>query len=346
VKLTTRSGQGITEPTGSVILSYGSFGTSNVAVDLSYGGTNWGNFIAIDGLQSGRFLDGPEFSVFHDKGNEENIFDRVDFQLGKRDSMHIDGQYTHSWFQTPNDYENIGVIDPNGKNVGNTDQRSKIGTINFSPTLTHVINNEAVDDLGFYVRRDAYNYYPSNNPFADYALDQQQESISQFRTLTNTGVHGDISYVKRVNNAKLGGSYTQTFLRENDNIGIVDPALNPACVDANGNPISCSSPGATTNPNYNPVLAPYDLTAGGKLYAWKGRTDVKELALYGEDQITAGNWMLNLGIRGDFYNGLTIQRQAEPRAGVSYNVKRTGTVLRVSYAHTGNAVQRKSCTVF
>jgi len=334
VKLTTRSGQGVTDPTGSVTLSYGSFGTSNAAIDLAYGGANWGNFIAIDGLQSGRFLDGPEFSVFHDKGNEENIFDRVDLQLSHRDSLHLDAQYTHSWFQTPNDYENIGVIDPNGNNVGNTDQRSKIGTINFSPTFTHVINNEAVANLGFYVRRDAYNYYASNNPLADYALDQQQETVSQFRTLTNAGIHGDISYVKGVNNAKLGGSYTQTFLRENDNIGIVDPTLNPACVDASGNPISCSSPGATANPNYNPILAPYDLTAGGTPYAWHGRADVKQLALYGEDQITAGNWMLNLGIRGDFYNGLTIQREAEPRAGISYNVKKTGTVLRVSYART------------
>ena len=42
----------------------------------------------------------------------------------------------------------------------------------------------------------------------------------------------------------------------------------------------------------------------------------------------------NLGIRGDLYNGLTIARQAEPRLGVSYTVKPTNTVLRVSYART------------
>ena len=84
VKLTTRSGQGVTKPTGSVTLSYGTFGTSNVSFDTAYGGENWGNFIAVDGLQSGRFLDGPEFSVFHDKGNEENFFDRVDFNSDRR----------------------------------------------------------------------------------------------------------------------------------------------------------------------------------------------------------------------------------------------------------------------
>ncbi len=39
-------------------------------------------------------------------------------------------------------------------------------------------------------------------------------------------------------------------------------------------------------------------------------------------------------MRGDLYNGLAIQRQAEPRMGVAYNIKRTNTVLRTSYART------------
>jgi hypothetical protein len=59
---------------------------------------------------------------------------------------------------------------------------------------------------------------------------------------------------------------------------------------------------------------------------------VKELALYARDIITKGNWSLNLGLRGDFYNGLVTHKEAEPRLGVAYNVKKTNTVLRVSYA--------------
>ena len=322
IAVTTRSGQGITTPTGTVRLTYGTFGTSNVAFDESQGGRRWGNFIAADGLNTGRFLDAPEFSVFHDKGNEENFFDRVDFNIGARDSMHTNFQYTRSWFQTPNDYENIGVTDQFGNPLGNTDQRSKIGTINFSPTYTHVINPDSVANFGVFVRRDAYNYYPSNNPLADYALDQQQESISQFRTLTNAGVRSDISYLHGINNIKFGGVYQQTFLRENDNVGVVDPGLLSG--------LGCPDP---TNPACG-TLAPYDLTAGGNFYQWKGRTDVKQLALYGEDSITAGNFQANFGLRGDFYNGMTIQRQAEPRGGVSYNIKPSGTVLRVSYART------------
>lgn len=107
VAVTTRSGQGVRKPNGNVRYSYGTFGTSNFGFDYAQGSANFGNFIAIDGLQSGRFLDAPEFKVFHDKGNEENVFDRVDFNMGPADSMHINVQYTRSWFQTPNDYENL-----------------------------------------------------------------------------------------------------------------------------------------------------------------------------------------------------------------------------------------------
>ena len=43
---------------------------------------------------------------------------------------------------------------------------------------------------------------------------------------------------------------------------------------------------------------------------------------------------LQVGMRGDLYNGLTVARQAEPRVGIAYSVKPTNTVLRVSYART------------
>ncbi|MFT4111336.1 TonB-dependent receptor [Silvibacterium sp.] len=334
VKITTRSGQGVKTPTGDIRLSYGSFGTSHLGFNTAVGGDRWGNFITASGLESGRFLDGPEHAVFHDKGNEENVFDRLDYNFTPRDFIHINAQYTRSWFQTPNDFENLNVTDENGNVVGNTDQKSKIGTFNIAPDYTHLISDKTVFNLGFYVRRDAYNYYPSSNPLADFAVDQQQESIQQDRSLTNSGLHADVTSQQGINSIKFGAVYEQTFLRENDYIGIVDPTITPSCVDTTGAPVACTATGATANPNVNPILLPYDLTQGGNYYGWHGRADVKQLALYGEDEIKAGNWLFNLGLRGDFYNGLTTQRQAEPRAGISYNVKQTGTVLRVSYART------------
>ncbi len=51
--------------------------------------------------------------------------------------------------------------------MGNTDQRSKINTFNISPTYTHIISNDSVFNLGAFLRRDVYGYYPSGNPLAD-----------------------------------------------------------------------------------------------------------------------------------------------------------------------------------
>ncbi len=95
-------------------------------------------------MNSSRFLDPPEFAVIHDKGNEENVFDRVDYNFDQANSVHLDLNYSRSWFQTPNAYDNIGVenvtafgtsASPTFSNVGDTDQHSKIGTFNISPTL-------------------------------------------------------------------------------------------------------------------------------------------------------------------------------------------------------------------
>ncbi len=346
---TTRSGQGITKPTGSINGSYGSFGSASLGADLSYGGKNWGNFIEVDGLNTGRFLDPPEFSVFHDKGNEQNIFDRVDYTLSQADSIHLDLNYSRSWFQTPNTYDNLGVqnvvsggtsANPVFGDFGNTDQHSKIGTFNISPTYTHVISNDMVFNLGAFVRRDDYNYYPSHNPLADLGP-IQTSSIVQNRSLMNSAVHSDFSYVKGIHNLKVGAQYGQTFLRENDGLGVIDPAYNAPCVDSSGNslpgysnPSACDGVVSFQNPNYLPVLAPYDLTRSGKLYNYFGHTDVKELAIFAEDEIKAGNWDFNLGLREDVYNGLTDANQTEPRVGIAYNIKPTATVMRISYART------------
>jgi Carboxypeptidase regulatory-like domain/TonB-dependent Receptor Plug Domain len=348
---TTRSGQGLTKPTGDFATSYGAFGSATGSFDLGYGGKNWGNFVEFDGLNTGRFLDPPEFVVFHDKGNEENAFDRVDYQFSQVDSVHLNLNYSRSWFQTPNAYDNVNVVNvvsggagpqPVFANVGNTDQKSRIETFDIAPTYTRIFGTNAVLNLGAYVRRDGYNYYPSGNPLADLGPPSlQTSSIAQYRTLTNTGLRTDFSYQKGINNIKAGAVYQQTFLRENDSIGVVDPTyqFSAPCTDANGNPIAgytdpTTCPGGNQNPAFLPVLLPYDLTRGGQLYHYFGHTDVKELAMYIEDQIKAGNWLFNVGIRGDLYNGLAVARQAEPRVGMAYSLKPTNTVLRVSYART------------
>src|SRR5690349_6954862 len=139
IKVTTRSGLGVNKPTGMISTSYGSFGSVTGGFRLAYGGQKWGNFIAANGLNTSRFLDPPELHAIHDKGNEENLFDRVDFNVSGADSIHTNFQYTRSWFQTPNtlDNLNVGVTDPvTGRPLPAADQRALIYTYNVAPVWT------------------------------------------------------------------------------------------------------------------------------------------------------------------------------------------------------------------
>jgi hypothetical protein len=364
---TTRSGLGETQPRGDVTASYGTFGTSNAGFDFGYGGQSWGNFISANGLNTSRFLDGPEFNVMHDKGNEENVFDRFDFKPSQADTVNVNFQFTRSWFQTPNSYDaqdatgwsglvvDNGGLGPDGVPVGPSDQRSQIKTVNIAPAWTHLINNQTVLTLGGWVRRDQYNYYPSGDPFADLIPDLQLQTIGQNRRLTNAGARADVSYVKGIHNVKVGVDFEHTFLTEDDSFGVVDPTANPVCLNADGspdtnpaltNPANCAG-ALMANPGFIPLLGCYDLTrtaplpssdgcpnSTSGLYAYNVHTDVKEVGLFAQDSITKNNWNFNLGLRADLYRGISDAAQVEPRVGVAYDVKKTNTVLRVSYART------------
>ncbi len=361
IVVTTRSGLGVTTPHGEIDTSYGTFGTANLGFNLAYGKKDWGNFIAANGLDAGRFLDAPEYQVFHDHGNQANVFDRLDYKFDSSNSINMNLSYTRSWFQTPNSYDSQiaaawgGAPGPNGLPVGSQDQRSKILTFNIAPTWTRVIDANTVFTFGGFVRQDQYSYYPSANPFSDFTPNLQSSTVAQNRRLTNAGAKAEVSYVKGIHNLKLGVVFMHTFLTERDTFGIVNPAFNAVCLNANGspdynpaltNPTNCIGQ-LQPNPNFVPLLSCYDLTLTGKLpasagcpastsarYAFFGHTDVKETAFYFQDTITIKNFTFSLGMRGDIYNAITSTVQAEPRLGAAYDFKRTNTVMRFSYART------------
>jgi hypothetical protein len=295
---TTRSGLGVTEPHGDVTASYGTFGTVNGGFDLAYGGKSWGNFISANGMDTGRFLDGPEYQVFHDHGNQMNLFDRFDIKLSSKDTVNLNFGYTRSWFQTPNSYDaqnatawsgpvcmnyldystTCNGLGPNGQLVGPQDQRSKIRTFNIAPTWTRLVSPHVVLTLGGWARQDQYNYYPSADPFSDLTPDLQLQTVGQNRRLTNLGTQATLSYVKGIHNIKFGVKYSDTILTEIDSIGIVDPTANAVCLNADGSPdldLMLTNPNGCTgalqpNPAFIPLLGCYDLSRTGPLPASDG----------------------------------------------------------------------------
>ncbi len=300
VRTTTKSGLGVNGAHGGISGDYGSFGTSSTSVNLSTGNANWGNFVAIDGTNSGRFLDTPENRPLHAHGNAENIFDRLDHQLSGTDSLHLNLSLARSWFQQPNTYTQASA---------GQDQRQQVRSFNVAPGYIHQFSPNTLLSANSWVRQDRVGYFPSANVFAD-----QPATLSQQRRLTSAGIKTDLSISKGIHTFKAGAQWQHTFLSEYFQLGITDPTFNV--------------PGS---PTYLPGLLPYDLTRGGSLFTFRGHADIKEESLYAQDAMKLKDFTLSAGLRTDVYNGLSSDHAVQPRLGASYIIKRTGTVLRGSY---------------
>lgn len=324
VSTVTKSGLAAGRPHGSIAYSYGTFGTSNVDASVGFGNAKYGSFTAVDGVNSGRFLDTPEFVPLHDHGNVENIFERLDYQPNEKDSLHLNINLSRSWAQIPNQFD---------QNTVGQDQKQEIKSFDFAPTYTHLFNQYALLSSNLWVRQDQVHYYPSSNVFAD-----TPATLTDTRRLTNFGNKTDLSYVRGIHSFKGGFMVEQTPLTEAFSIGITDPTYNAPCLNANGTPIAdpsvtlpCSGAGEQPNPNYQPGEAQYDLTRGGAIANLGGTTDIKEETLYLEDEIHWQNWTGSAGVRADNYNGIVSRSMVQPRAGIGYNIQKTNTVLRASY---------------
>ncbi len=242
IAVTTRSGLGTKPAHGDITASYGTFGTSNEDINLAVGGNKAGNFISLSGLNTGRFLDSPELAVIHDHGNEENLFDRVDFKPTQGDTLSANLSFTRPGSRLPtrttrrmrqrgrDPIARYSGTPPcamdwgrTGRTVGSTDQRSQIRTFNVAPTWTRVVDQNTVFTFGGFARQDQYYYYPSANPFADVVPDLTLETVGQHRTLTDLGLRTNVAYAKGIHNLKIGATYSDTIVTERDDIGLLVP---------------------------------------------------------------------------------------------------------------------------
>jgi hypothetical protein len=329
VNATTKSGLGATRPSGTIETYWGSFGTWGENATYQAGTSKFGEFIAIDTVRTGHFLDTPEFLPIHDIGNNETVFNRMDYQPDGRDAFHLNLYIARNWFQVPNDLDQLSQ-----------DQKQRVMTWNVAPGYQHTFGTESLLTINPFVRRDQVNYYGSRNPLAD-----NPATVSQTRFLTNYGVKADYAVTHGHNSLKVGTQIQQTRLLEDFSLGITNPNLNPVCLGPGGvpeglpgvtNPALCSAANTTfyANPNLLPGLVPYDLTRGGTFFLYHGLNNVTQAAFYVTDQLTLGHLVINMGLRLDRYDGLVSKTDPQPRLGLSYLVQKTGTVLRVAYSRT------------
>ncbi len=260
----------------------------------------------------------------------------MDYQPNGKDVFHLNLFLARNWFQIPNDYDQIGQ-----------DQRQRVQSWSIAPGYQHTFGAHSLLTINPYIRKDQLNYYPSANPFNDLPSTQ-----SQNRQLLNWGVKADVSTTIGRQDLKYGVDLKQTRLLENFGFGITDPGFNSPCIDSNGNAIpdpslistgQCATagyePAMADNPDlvgapFSPSLLPYDLSRNGRPFSFHATANINQSAFYIQDGIKMGNFQFNIGFRLDHYDGLVSKTGPEPRAGVAYNIKKTGTVLRVAYART------------
>ncbi len=327
-QVTTRSGLGANRVFGDVGTSYGSFGTTASNFGLGYGNSKFGNFLAMDGTRSGRFLDTPEFRPYHDVGNNQSLFDRIDYQPDDRNVYHLNLFAARNWIQIPNSKDQVAQ-----------DQRQRVLTWNIAPGYQHTFGSTALLSINPYIRKDQFNYYSSRDLLADTPATQNQN-----RQLLNWGVKADYTVIKGRHNVKMGVDLKQTRLLENFGFGITSPTFNSPCLDANGlpigdttltNPVQCAGAGYSANAgSFSPGLAPFDLSRGGSLFGFHATGNILQYGFYAQDSITVGNFLFNAGFRLDRYDGLVTKTGPQPRLGIAYKIAKTGTVLRVAYART------------
>ncbi len=299
VNASTRSGLG-QKSSGSLSFHYGSFGTVGEEATLGLGNAKWGNFLVLNSERSGRFLDSPEFRPRHDIGNTFTVFDRLDYQPNGSNAVHLDLLAARNWFQIPNTYDQP-----------RQDQRQKVASFNVAPGVQHTVSAKTLLSVNAFYRRDQVNYYSSRNVF-----DDAPATLSQDRSLDNFGMHANLSHVSGMHNVKVGLQLSQTRLDERFALGFTDPSYN-----------------SPADPDFLPALLPYDLTRGGALFQFRGKATISQAAWFAQDTITIRNLTVNLGLRYDYYNGLTRKSGPEPRSSFSYLFKKTKTVLRGGFLH-------------
>lgn len=297
INLTTKSGLG--SPFKADIQSgMGSFGTFEEGASVMAGSQTWGVFASVTGSWSDRFLDPVNPDSLHNAGNTERAFLRLDYATPKMsDILRLTVLIGRTDRDVPNTYTQEAA--GQSESVKSQDENLNLG-------WTHVLSSVATFDLNAFARFSKFHLFPSPNDTPVLAESD--------RSLDNYGLAPSFTWVHGAHEVKVGGVFKRFPIDEHFSFGLTDPALNDPA-----------------SPDYNPDLAPYDLTRSGSLFNYNGQRTGTYYAAYVQDNVKLQDLTLNAGFRYDHNNLPKSESALEPRLGAAYFIQKTGTVLRASY---------------
>src|SRR4029079_18115116 len=150
VNAITKSGLNQPKPFGTFDSTFSRFGTFQEEATFGFGTHKYGNFTALNFERSNRFLDPPETVSLHNNGNSVGLFNRLDYSVNQKDTLHLNLFVSRNNFQIANTFEQQAL---------GQDQRQRVRSVNIAPGWVHIFNNSTVLTVNPYYRLDQINYY-------------------------------------------------------------------------------------------------------------------------------------------------------------------------------------------
>src|SRR5437016_4121011 len=298
INLTTKSGLGLGSAKTEAYVGASKFSTIEAGASVGGGSQTFGYFASVGGSKSDRFLDPVNFDNLHNHGDTARGFLRLDRASDdQKNSLRFTALLGRSNRDVPNTYT---------QEAAGQDQRVRSNDENVNVGWQSILSPQSVLEIGAFGRFAKFRLNPSQN--------DTPVTAASDRTLNNYGLNPSLSWTNSTNDVKIGATWKRYPIREHFTFGLTDRGLNDPA-----------------SPDFNPNLAPYDLTRGGSPFVFDARQNGTYYAVYGQDNIKWGNLTTNLGVRYDNNNLPQKDTALQPRVGAAYYIPASKTVFRASY---------------
>ncbi len=299
--VTTRSGMGSGRVLGgSAMVSGSEFSTMQGLLQLAGERGRWGYSGSVNTMKTQRYLDQVSLDNLHNGGNLERGHLRVDYQPSGRDTLRWNMLTGRSSFESAN----LRSQQANGMR-----QRQGLADVSAMFGWVRTLNAATTFDITASMRTANAELTPS--------LGDTPVTAEQSRRLTTYTWWNRYNAVRGSHTFKVGLDVQAFPVSEQFTFGITNAGFN--------------APGSE---GYISTLHAFDLTRGGRLFRFqKSRTGAMYTG-FAQDNVKWGRWVFSLGLRYDNYRFLVNGQQFQPRIGVAYHLRETGTVLRASYNRT------------
>ncbi len=282
---------------GSTEVGAGSFGTLESVTEAGGEVGRFSYFALLSTAKSNRFLDQVSMENLHNGGNAGRAFLRVDYQLGDHDRLGLNVMLGRSSFQLAN---------LRSQQAAGMDQRQLLKDASIWLRWSHVVSPRATIESTVAFRPTVAHLLPS--------VHDTPVTSSQARHLSTVTSANRINWIIGAHSIRAGADLQYFPVSENFFMAVASPRFNDPA-----------------SPSFNPALLPYDLGRGGEWFRFARKQAGTLASGFAQDSIRWHRFMFSLGLRYDDYRFLVDGHQLEPRVGVAFNLKETGTVFRASY---------------